>query len=393
MQQPVLKWLTVLNFLTLRIMVAAQGVQTRTQYILPYSYGIKTAFSIAYKLKLSDKATRKLEAYNLYKTDKHTQDDIGSILQVDKSTISRWISQVKKAKKVRRYQILEPKSKAPKKVPRKKSLTEKKKDLILEIRREYKCGKDNIHKYLKRDYKVDIHPSTIHRFISSLKPAEDPLWMYRNKTVKFRRTRSRKLLRIKDVEDELVKRAFERFQIDTKYWVINGRTFYVINVIDVITRMVFAYAYTRHTATCAKNFLQKLNSVFHIQETESYIQRDNGSEFMGEFEEAAEEYKIKLITNYVRCPQMNGFVERFNRTLKRELLDYEMPTTVVELNELLRDYVIKYNFKRIHGSIGSITPFERYCELTFKKPIAFLKSFRIGLLHMLWTRTNICNFS
>lgn len=371
-------------------MAAAQGVQTRTQYILPYSYGIKTAFSVSHRLRLSYEARRKLEVYELYKTRKHKMKDIALIYQVHKSTISRWIKQVKKAKEVRRYQILEPKSKAPKSTPREKILNDEDKEDILEIRREFKCGKDNIHRYLERDYNKKISPSTIHRYITSLKPTEDPLWMYKNRTVKTRKTRSKKLTRIKDVEKELENRAFERFQVDTKYWVINGRTFYVIGAIDVVTRMVFTYAYTRHTSRCARNFLEKLNSIFDIEESEAYIQRDNGTEFMGEFEEAAEEFKIKLLTNYASCPQMNGFIEKFNDILKRELLEYEMPETTSELNECLREYLIKYNFRRMHGSIGHITPFERYSELTFRKPIALIKKFHTGLLHMLWTQSGLC---
>ena len=359
-------------------------------YILPYSYGVKVAYSISYRDRLSEPAKRKLEAYELYKTRKLTMEEIGTSLGVHKSTVSRWTTQVRKALEIRRYQYLEPRSKAPRSTHRKKRLQLEDKEKILDIRREYKCGKDNIHRYLKRDYSIRISGSTIHRYLTNLSQKDDPKWQDKNRKKTIYRSKRAKLVRIKDIVDDLEHRAFERFQVDTKYWVINGRTFYIVAAIDVETRMSFAYAYTRHTSRCATDFLHRLNVVFDIQNMEAYLQRDNGTEFMAEFEEAADEYGIKLITNYVRMPKMNGFVERFNRSMKEELLEYEMPETVVEARNVLYEYVVRYNFKRIHSGTGDITPFERYCEMSFQKPIVDVRENDPRLLHMLWTSTIFC---
>ena len=62
--------------------------------------------------------------------------------------------------------------------------------------------------------------------------------------------------------------------------------------------------------------------------------------------------EICVITNYVRQPKMNGFVERFNRSLKEKVLQYNDVYTVEEVNECLKRYIITYNFDRVHDSLG-----------------------------------------
>ena len=370
-------------------MTVAQGVQTTSRYILPFFPKYGSTLGVYYQNRLSDKAKQKLKAFQIYQMGKLTMQDIGDILGVHKSTVSRWIAEVKKAKRIRRYQHLEPKSTKPHRMPREKKITPKIERMILEIRRIFKCGKDNISRYLERDYDIKIHSSTIGRYLKKLPPGEDPKLWDKNK-VKGKKRKKKKKVRLKDVIDKIKGRAFEHFQVDTKYWVINGRTFYIITAIDLITRMIFARAYSRHTSRCAKDFLEKLNYVFNLKYSSAYIQRDNGGEFMGEFEELAKRYDITLVTNYVKCPQMNGYVERLNRTLKSELLEYIMPETVEEANEGIRDYIIKYNFDRMHSGIDHKTPFEKFCEMKIKKPLDRIMKTHLGLLQMYRTSTKDC---
>ena len=370
-------------------MTIATGVSMQCEYLMPYFSGGKLLTAISYISNLSPKAKVKYEAYLTYRDMKSkniTMKDIGKIYHVDKSTISRWIKEVEKALEVRRYQTLEPKSRAPINTLRKRRLSYEDKEKIIEIRDKYRCGKDKIAKYLKRDYGTIISPSTIHRYITKLSSSEDPMIINRGK-VKTKRKRNTELIRITDVVDKLERRAFERFQIDTKYWIVNSRTFYVITAVDVITRMAYARAYSRHTAICARDFLSRLNYLFSIKGTKAYIQRDNGTEFMAEFEEEAKKYDVELITNYVRMPKMNGYVERFNRTIKNELLWGEFASTVEEANELIHNYIVKYNFERIHDSIDELTPFERYVELENGDPIELIRNSKHDLLHNLWTCT------
>jgi len=151
--------------------------------------------------------------------------------------------------------------------------------------------------------------------------------------------------------------------------------------------MLFARAYSTHSSNAAKDFLKRLDYLFNIKESKAYIQRDNGSEFMGGFEQQANKYEITLVTNYVRTPQMNGFIERLNRSMKEECLEYHMPTTVQSANEYLHKFLILYNFERMHDSLDDLTPFEKACELKFMRPLQVLLHSAFDLLHFYRTST------
>ena len=371
-------------------MTVATGVSYNSEHILPYLEGMKTVYYVSYRKNLSKKAKLKLHCYELYKYHHIKVSDISKTICIDRSTIYRWIKQTKMALQIRRYQYLEPKSSIPKHRPRDKVITPEYAQYILDIRDTYKCGKDKIHYYLKLDYDIKMSPSTIGRYLSRLPKTEDPRYMgVKKKSRLIKRTSP--LIRPKDVIDKLEERAFERFQIDTKYWSGNGDMFYVITAVDTQTRMAYARAYRRHTANCARDFLRRLNYVFDISDSNAYIQRDNGTEFIAQFEQEANKFNITLITNYVRRPQMNTFVERFNRILKEECLDYNSYVdTVQEANGILKNFLIMYNFQRVHAGLEYNTPFERYLEMKFGKPVEYIEKHMHSLSQRLWTCTLPC---
>ena len=249
------------------------------------------------------------------------------------------------------------------------------------MRGKYKCGKTKLQVYLKRDHNIELSESTIDRWITSLPIRKDPLYQSRLKLRRSKRKR-KNVLRIKDVT--LTGQYFERFQIDTKYWISFGRTYYVVTAVDTVTRMAVARAYTTHTSNAARDFLKRLIYAFDIKTGNIFVQRDNGSEFMGYFEQEAKTIGATLITNHPRTPEENGFVERFNRTLKDEMIRYNSPGSIEEANDMVNDFIVHYDFNRVHASINYITPFERYAELSFKEK---LNSIQPALLQRLWTST------
>ena len=49
---------------------------------------------------------------------------------------------------------------------------------------------------------------------------------------------------------------------------------------------------------------------------------DNGSEFLGAFDQYAQQQGWRHCHTYPRCPKMNAYNERFNRTIQEEFVDY-----------------------------------------------------------------------
>jgi len=89
-------------------------------------------------------------------------------------------------------------------------------------------------------------------------------------------------------------------------------------------------------------------------------QTDNGSEFLGMFEEHLTKKGIKHYFIYPRCPRINGVIERFNRTLQEEFVDPNLNLihNQKEFSRRLADYLIFYNTKRVHQSLNYETPMD-----------------------------------
>ena len=77
------------------------------------------------------------------------------------------------------------------------------------------------------------------------------------------------------------------------------------------------------------------------------------------FKEACQELKINQDWNRPKTPRDNPVSERFNRTLKEEFLQlgnfYPDPEV---FNPKLGEYLIDYNFYRVHQSLGDIPPIQ-----------------------------------
>ena len=73
----------------------------------------------------------------------------------------------------------------------------------------------------------------------------------------------------------------------------------------------------------------------------------------------------KIITSniflYHRCPRINGYVERANRTLQEEFIDYALDLLFQDLpnfNSELMKYLIFYNTKRAHRGLNNLSPID-----------------------------------
>ena len=90
------------------------------------------------------------------------------------------------------------------------------------------------------------------------------------------------------------------------------------------------------------------------------IQTDNGSEFGKFFSRYVTKNKITHFFNYPRRPQSNAYVERFNRTIKEQFIEYNSELKIEEFNMNLVKYLLWYNTERPHRWLGNLTPMDFY---------------------------------
>lgn len=84
-----------------------------------------------------------------------------------------------------------------------------------------------------------------------------------------------------------------------------------------------------------------------------------GSEFQAAFEQACKDLDIKLFVLRPRSPELNGHVERTQRTHTEEFYElYDGDLALVPLNEALLAWERVYNTIRPHYSLDGRTPAE-----------------------------------
>jgi transposase InsO family protein len=296
--------------------------------------------------------------------------------RVSRPTLFRWQSLLRQGNG--RLEALVPKSTTPK-TKRKRLIPEMVKKLILEEREHERIGKDKLAVLLFEDGIGIYSPSTLGRMLSDLKssgllknPKRFSLSARTGRMIERKPKQYKQKLRSKGHEGGLVK-------ADTVVRFTNGIKRYILTAIDCENKFAFAYGYTSHGSQNAADFMSTFKSVAPLSLT--HVQTDNGSEFANHFEAYLGKEGITHFHAYPRTPKMQSEIERFNRTLSeafisknRYLLAYDLP----EFNRRLMDWLLWYNTRRPHWSIGLISPL-RY--IVNKLPARES--------HMLWTSTCI----
>ena len=151
---------------------------------------------------------------------------------------------------------------------------------------------------------------------------------------------------------------FGYLEMDTILKVANGIKFYLYTAVDVRMKFSYAYPYTRLTSQNTVDFFKKLQLVFPVSIRE--VQTDNGLEFLGDFERYLVKHGIKHNFTYPRCPRINGVVERFNRTIQEDFLEFNLHLiyTPRDFCVKLADWLVYYNCYRVHQSLGLISPMD-----------------------------------
>jgi len=87
------------------------------------------------------------------------------------------------------------------------------------------------------------------------------------------------------------------------------------------------------------------------------IRVDNGPEFTSvAFSTWCHKHRIEIRYIQPGKPVQNAFIERFNRTYRTEILDMRRFETILEVRALTNKWIVHYNEKRPHESLGNVSP-------------------------------------
>ena len=73
------------------------------------------------------------------------------------------------------------------------------------------------------------------------------------------------------------------------------------------------------------------------------------------FKTWADKHKIKIDYIEPGSPYQNGFIERFNRSYREEVLAPYLFQNLAEVQNLTADWLAQYNNERPHESLGQMT--------------------------------------
>lgn len=89
------------------------------------------------------------------------------------------------------------------------------------------------------------------------------------------------------------------------------------------------------------------------------IQVNGGSEFQADFETECQRRDLRLFVLPPRCPKLNGWVERAQRTHSEEFHEItDFSLEMVTLKQELLAWEHTYNTIRPHQSLGYLTPLQ-----------------------------------
>ena len=135
----------------------------------------------------------------------------------------------------------------------------------------------------------------------------------------------------------------------------NGRSFRTFNVIDDYNRESLAIEVD--FSLPSERVIRVLNRLILERGKPRKIRMDNGPEFISsKLADWSEDHRVNLEHTKPGTPTQNAYVERFNRTFRGEVLDFNIFESIEDAQWHATDWSWKYNNIRPHKSLGGKPP-------------------------------------
>jgi putative transposase len=135
----------------------------------------------------------------------------------------------------------------------------------------------------------------------------------------------------------------------------DGRKFRLLNIIDDYNREVLAIE--ADTSLPTTRVIRALEYLKEFRGLPDMIRVDNGPEFIShKLDMWCRENKITLVFIQPGKPMQNGYVERCNGSIRKELLNVYVFTSLSEVRQKAEEWMQDYNFERPHRALGYLPP-------------------------------------
>ncbi|WP_257786246.1 IS3 family transposase [Clostridium pasteurianum] len=215
-------------------------------------------------------------------------------------------------------------------------------------------GYRKITYHLRKYYNLIINPKKVYRLCKELNVLKE------QRVIKPKVKRTIAANRIVTGSNQL-------WEMDIKYGYIQGQDkfFYLLNLIDIFDRSIIDYHMGYHceakdAAALLRKCLMRRN-LFEDGAKKPVIRTDNGPQFVSyKFSECCEKVKVEHERIPVKTPNKNAHVESFHRILEDECLKINEFQTYADAYESVNEFMIRYNNRRMHSSLGFMSPNEFY---------------------------------
>lgn len=137
----------------------------------------------------------------------------------------------------------------------------------------------------------------------------------------------------------------------------NGRRFRTVNIIDDFNREALAVKAFRTLPST--RVIQILDDIAMHRGYPQKVRMDNGPENISKrLRLWAEKHHVELQYIQPGKPAQNGYIERFNRTYREEILDMNIFVDLIDVQTMTDEWLIEYNTQRPHCSLNDLTPAE-----------------------------------
>lgn len=158
-------------------------------------------------------------------------------------------------------------------------------------------------------------------------------------------------------------RTDQVWSTDITYIKICGKFMYFIAIIDLYSRYIVSYGLSH--SLDADFYVFVLQNALKLGKPEIF-NTDQGSQFTSHnFVQELLQNKIQISMDHQgRCFD-NIFIERLWRTLKQEAIYYYKPETIRDLEIVIDNFVVWYNYKRRHQSLKYNIPCDVYHKFLY----------------------------